>query len=226
MFRILALLPSFALLLAAPALAQDSTNTNPNSSPNPVSYVFDITRDGDKIGSDTLEISKDGDTTTAKIGTTISVVVAFIEVYHFDHSAVEVWKNGKFVSYTAQTNANGTKYDVSETTSDDGKINLSVNGETQELAQLAVPATFWNSDFVNATQVIDADKGKVLSVQVQDLGDEPIDMNGQQVQAHHYQMTGGLKRDLWLVNDMPVRIKLRGSDNSQIVSDLRPATAE
>jgi len=79
---------------------------------------------------------------------------------------------------------------------------------------------------VNATQVIDADKGKVLAVQVQDLGEEPIDMNGQQVQAHHYQMTGELKRDIWLVNDMAVRIKLRGSDNSQIVSDLRPATAE
>ena len=85
--------------------------------------MFDITRDGNKIGVDTLDITKDGDTTTAKIGTTISVVVAFIEVYHFDHSAVEVWKDGKFVSYNAQTNANGTKYKVSETASDDGKIN-------------------------------------------------------------------------------------------------------
>ncbi len=226
MFRIFALLPSLALLLVGPAIAQEPANPNPGANPNTVSYVFDITRDGNKIGSDTLEITKDGDTTTAKIGTTISVVVAFIEVYHFDHSAVEVWKGGKFVSYSAQTNANGTKYDVSETASDDGKINLTVNGETQELAQLAVPATFWNNGFVTASQVIDADKGKVLSVQVQDLGDEPIDMNGQQVQAHHYQMTGQLKRDVWLVNDMAVRIKLRGSDNSQIVSDLRPSTAE
>ncbi|MGA3302428.1 MAG: DUF6134 family protein [Methylovirgula sp.] len=226
MFRIFALLPSLALLLVGPALAQEPPSPNPSANPNIVSYVFDITRDGNKIGSDTLDITKDGDTTTAKIGTKISVVVAFIEVYHFDHSAVEIWKNGKFVSYEAETDANGTKYNVSETASDDGKINLTVNGEAQELAQLAVPATFWNSDFVNATQVIDADKGKVLAVQVQDLGEEPIDMNGQQVQAHHYQMTGELKRDIWLVNDMAVRIKLRGSDNSQIVSDLRPATAE
>ena len=43
----------------------------------------------------------------------------------------------------------------------------------------------------------------------------------QQVQAHHYKMTGDFARDVWLVNDMPVRIKLRGSDHSLIVSDLR-----
>ena len=195
MFRIFALLPSVALLLIGPALAQDAANPNPNPNPNVTSYVFDITRDGNKIGVDTLDITKDGDTTTAKISTSIPVEVAFIEVYHFEHAATEVWKGGKFVSYKAQTNDHGTKYKVSSVASPDGKVDLTVNGEKQELSQLAVPATFWSNDFINATQVIDPDKGKVLAVQVQDLGDEPIDLNGQQVQAHHYQMTGELNRD-------------------------------
>lgn len=225
MLKIIALLSGASAVFIAPALAQEPAvaNPSPNLNPNSVSYVFDISRDGDKIGVDTLDITKDGDITTVTIGTHIAVTAAFIEVYHFDHSGVEIWNGNHFVSYKAKTDANGKKYTVSAVADAHGKMNLTVNGETTELSQLVLPATFWNSDFVTAEQVIDADKGALLSVQVADLGDESIEQNGAEVQAHHYRITGQLVRDIWLVNNMPVRIQLRGSDNSLIVSDLRPA---
>lgn len=219
MLKFVALLSAASALFVGPALAQEPVAPNPNT----VSYVFDITRDGDKIGVDTLDITKDGDTTTVKIGTHISVTAAFIEVYHFEHSGIETWSGDHFVSYKAKTNANGSKYNISAVAEADGKMNLTVNGETTELPQIVLPATFWNSDFVNAAQVIDADKGGIMSVKVADLGDESIEMNGAEIQARHYQMTGQLVRDVWIVNNMPVRIQLRGSDNSLIVSDLRPS---
>src|SRR5579863_6696278 len=221
MLKIIALLSGASAFFIGPALAQEPAVPSPN--PNAVSYVFDITRDGDKIGVDTLDISKDGDITTVKIGTHISVTAAFIEVYHFDHSGVETWNGNHFVSYKAKTDANGKKYSIAATADAGGKMNLTVNGQTTELSQLVLPATFWNSDFVTAAQMIDADKGALLSVQVADLGDEAIEQNGVQVQARHYRITGQLVRDIWLVNNMPVRIQLRGSDNSLIVSDLRPS---
>jgi Domain of unknown function (DUF6134) len=182
MLKIIVLLSGASAFFIGPALAQEPAVPSPN--PNAVSYVFDITRDGDKIGVDTLDISKDGDITTVKIGTHISVTAAFIEVYHFDHSGVETWNGNHFVSYKAKTDANGKKYSIAATADAGGKMNLTVNGQTTELSQLVLPATFWNSDFVTAAQMIDADKGALLSVQVADLGDEAIEQNGASLPNH------------------------------------------
>jgi hypothetical protein len=79
----------------------------------------------------------------------------------------------------------------------------------------------WNTDFVGATELFDADKGTLLSVKVKDLGDQAIRQNGNIVHARHYKITGDLVRDIWVVGGVPVRIKLLGSDGSKIVSDLR-----
>ena len=171
MFRIFAVLLSLFILTVAPAFAQQPLP------PTATRRVFDIFRDGNKIGADVIDIDTEGDTTTVKFSTQISVTAAFIELYHFDHSAVEIWTDGQFVSYKAQTNDNGTKYKMSAMAVG-GKLELTVNGEQTELSQLAVPTTLWNNDFVTSTQIIDADKGMVLSVHVQDIGDEPIEMNG------------------------------------------------
>lgn len=236
MLRLFILLLSFFLGALVPALAQapvKSTKTQaskiPSSKasklaaavpPTKIKHVFDILRDGNKIGTDVLEIEKDGDKTVAKISTHISVTAAFLELYHFDHSAVETWNAGRFVSYKAHTNDNGTKYVVSAVASD-GKTDLTVNGEETKIAQVVLPASLWNADFINSTQLIDADKGKVLSIQVSDLGDDVIEVNGAETHAHHYKITGDFPREVWLVNDEPVRIKLWGSDHSLIVSDLK-----
>lgn len=215
MLRTLILLLSFVCGLIAPAVAQTPVESDK------IHRVFDIMRNGDKIGTEVIEAEKDGDTTTVKFSTRISVTAAFIELYHFEHSGTETWKRGRFASYKAKTNANGDKYTISAQSAD-GKFDLTVNGQQNELPQIVLPTTLWNKDFVDATQMFDADKGMLVSVKVNDLGDEAIELNGAEVHAHHYQITGDFARDVWLENDIPVRIQLLGSDKSTIISDLRP----
>ncbi len=61
-----------------------------------------------------------------------------------------------------------------------------------------------------------------LSVKVKDLGDEQIDYRGQQIKAHHYEISGDYDRDVWFDADKVVRIKFFGSDHSTIMSELVP----
>jgi len=103
----------------------------------------------------------------------------------------------------------------------DGKFSLTVDGKDDLLPQVVLPATLWNTDFVGATELFDPDKGTLLSVNVKDLGEQAIRQHGNIVHAEHYRITGDLQRDIWAVGDVPVRIKLLGSDGSKIVSDLR-----
>jgi hypothetical protein len=241
MRRVILLPFSFCMLFGVPALAQEpaapshaghSGHAGATSShvgampshavaaPTTTEHVFDITRDGNKIGTDTIDVTKAGDTTTIQSTTHIEVTVAFIKAYSFDHVATEKWAKGHFVSYKAHTNDNGKKYDLLAKVVGQ-KTDLTVNGEETELPQVVLPASLWNQDFVNATQLIDTDKGKVMSVAVQDVGDEAIEIDGTQVQAHHYKITGDFERDVWVADGVPVRISLHGSDHSLIVSNMR-----
>jgi hypothetical protein len=211
---------SVYFLALMPALAQEPAAP---AAPTVSHRVFDILRDGTKIGTQLIDIEKEGDATTVTIKTHISVVVLFVEAYRFEHSAVEKWQKGQFASFKSKTNANGTKHSVLAAVVH-GKFDLTVNGEKTELPQVVLPATFWNTDFIGATKLLDTDKGTVLAVKVKDLGDESIELNGasSSIHAEHYKITGDLARDIWVANGAPVRITLLGSDNSKIVSDLRP----
>jgi len=222
MFKIFTLVLGIFFLGVAPALAKEKAHAPVPVPPEPTTTqrIFDITRDGSKIGTDIIDIVSDGKTTTVNFTTHISVVIMFMQAYRMDHTAVETWTDGKFVSYTGQTDDNGKKHVISATLTDK-KFDLTVDKKDQELPQLVLPATLWNTDFIGATELFDPDKGTLLSVEVKDLGEQAIRQHGNTIQAEHYRITGDLKRDIWVVNDIPVRIKLLGSDGSKIVSDLR-----
>jgi hypothetical protein len=203
------------VLAIGPAAAQ------PAATPPPASdrRLFDIFRDGNKIGTEVVEIDKDRDTTNITFTTHISVVVLFIQAYHFDHSATETWTGGRFVSYKALTDDNGTKHSVTAIAAGD-KVDLEVDGKQSEAAPDLLPASWWNKDFLNRTDMLDSETGRLISIKVTDLGDETLVQNGAKIEAHHYKISGDLDRDLWFDGDTLVRIQLVGSDHSTIVSDL------
>jgi hypothetical protein len=220
-----ALLLGLLALLPLSFLAHSSRAETPagqgDAAPTTEERVFDITRDGNKIGVETVTIEKTGDTTVVKFKTRISVVVMFIQAYHFLHSAVETWTGGKFVSYKAVTDDNGKHFNVVATAGDDG-VSLDVNGEHSKLPANAIFASLWSKDFVDQTMLLHPDSGVQLQVKVKDLGEEQIDLHGDQIKAQHYQISGDLDRDVWFQGDKIVRIKLLGSDHSTIMSELMP----
>lgn len=216
---LLALLPLSFLALSSRAETTAPAEQGDAAAPTTQERVFDVTRDGNKIGVETVTIEKNGDTTTVKFKTHISVVVMFIQAYHFAHSAVETWTGGKFVSYRAVTDDNGKHFDVKALAKDDGVL-LDVNGTQTKLPSTAVVASFWSKDFVDQTLLVHPDSGAQLQVKVKDLGEEQIDLHGNQIKAEHYQISGDLERDIWFEGDQLVRFKLFGSDHSTIMSEL------
>lgn len=216
-------------LAVAPAAAQPSATSPAKQSaaaalaipsvPTKERRTFDISRDGNKIGTELVEIDRQGDTTNVKLTTHISVVIMFIEAYRFDHSATETWTGGQLVSYKSMTDDNGKKHSVLAV-ADGDKLALDVDGTHSETARDLIPASLWSKDFVDRTNMFDSDTGKELTIKVKDLGDEALVQHGTKIEAHHYKISGDLDRDLWFDGDTLVRIKLLGSDHSTIISEL------
>jgi Domain of unknown function (DUF6134) len=206
-----------ALALLALPLCPAAADIPPAATKTHQSY--DIIRQGDTIGTNTVDVERRGDTTLVKISTKILVKVMFIEAYRFDHDATETWKTGQLVAFNSQTNDNGTKHNVTVTSGTD-KLDLNVDGKHSDAPLTLRPASLWNKAFDAQKELFDPANGKRLAIQTKDLGDENITVNGAARQARHYKISGELDRDVWFDGDTLLRMKLVGSDHSIIDSDL------
>ncbi|MCX8253131.1 hypothetical protein RHAL1_00149 [Beijerinckiaceae bacterium RH AL1] len=209
---------SLAALLVSPAFAG---SVAPQKH---VHRVFDIMREGSKIGTDTFDISRQGDATSVKVNTHIIVKVAFITAYRYDHSEAGTWKGTQLVSFKSKTDDNGKDHTIAATQSE-GKIALDVDGTSTTAPKSTQPASLWGAEVSKQKQIFDPANGKRMAVGVQDLGDETVEVNGVPRQLNHVKLTGAFPRDLWFDEDGLVKMELRGSDNSQITSQLRVSTA-
>ncbi len=214
---------------AALSLALLGLLTMPAAAENPPAAakthrIYDITREGSNIGTETVDVERQGDTITARIKTDISVKIMFMEAYRYEHSCNEVWKGGQLVSFKSRTNDNGTKHAVEVTAAGD-KLSMAADGKHSDLPKTAAPVNFWGKEVIRHLDVFEPDTGKRLLLKVTDVGPESVTVDGVAHQAHHYRIAdtlhGEYKRDLWFDGDVLVRSKLLGSDKSEVVLDLR-----
>ena len=196
-----------------------------------VHQVFDIIREGSKIGTTVFDIERKGDITSVKVATNIVVTVMFIEAYRYVHNATETWKGTQLTAFKSQTDDNGTKHSVSVTgaaaapaaaaSAAPEKLILDANGKKSDASKMLVPASLWNKDFSKQAEFFDPKDGQKLAVQVKDLGDETITVHGAPRKVRHIKLAGDLERDLWFEGDTLIRMKLIGSDKSIVISELQ-----
>ena len=206
----------FLLAAAAAAWALSAHAAEP-----PRHLVFNISRSGQQIGQHVMDITTDGKVVTVDMKTTIDVKVMFVTAYKLDYSAREVWTDGNFTSFQSTTDDNGKKHQVNVTVGGD-KVGVVADGKRAEAPKGTIPATFWNTQFLTRKQVIHTENGQVLTIAVQDLGNESVKTAAGMKQAKHYHTTGGLERDMWFdATGTPVRFQLLGSDSSIITSEAQ-----
>ena len=215
---------TIALFLTLLALSIAPAGANKAVASAKIHKVFDLVRGGDKIGTDTIDIERQNDTTTVKIKTDVSVKVMFIEAYRYEHSCNETWKNGQLIAFKSRTNDNGTKHSIDVTAAPD-KLSMDADGKHSDLPKTAAPESLWGKDAIHQLDAFDPDTGKPMSIEVTDLGNEALTIHGVTHQTQHYKiadtLSGDFAREVWFDGDVLVRTKIIGSDNSVILSDLR-----
>lgn len=202
--------------LIAPAVAD---------APKHVHRVFDVMREGSKIGTDTIDVTRTGDVTNVKIATHIVVKIAFITAYRYDSTETENWKGNQLVSFKSVTDDNGKDHTVSASQSG-GKITLTVDGEPTTAPKSIAPASVWSADVSKHAQLFDTANGKRMAVRAEDLGEETVTLNGVPRQLQHVKLSGQFDRNLWFDEEGLVKMSMIGSDRSTITSELRTSTAQ
>ena len=199
-------------LLLAAALGCAAANADPGA----VTMKFAVMRDGQQIGSNTIQLRHNGAETTVQMVTHVEVKIAFITVYRFDQTETERWVDGQLVALNAVTDDNGTMHRVKATRTND-KLAIEADGKKTEVAGNTIPASLWNPVLLEKSVAFNPQDGTIMPIAVIDRGDEHLVVQGRAKRARHYVINGTFPQDVWYDEQRRlVKVALKASDGSTI----------
>ena len=168
-----------------------------NAAPGaPETLRFAIMRNGDQIGTHTVEINRGPKETSVNMSTDLAVKVMFITAYHLQYTTSEKWVGGKLIALNAESDDNGTKHKVSATLKPNG-LEVDADGKTSTVDKNIIPATLWNPEVVKRSQVLDPKDGGVVPITVTEQGVEDLTIEGRTTKARHYILKSKFQQDVW-----------------------------
>jgi hypothetical protein len=178
---------------------------------------FAITRNGDQIGTHSIEINRAGPEISVNIATDLVVKVLFVTAYRFQHMASERWVNGRHVALDSTTDNNGTRHQVSIVMKTSG-LEMAADGKASRVDRNIMPASLWNPELMRRTAMLDAQDGDILPLSVVDQGMDELTIEARTVKAHHYTIKSRFSQDVWYDEQQRlVQAKLIGRDGSVIL---------
>ena len=147
---------------------------------------FDIIRKNKIIGNHEIIFSKNKDEIIVETNINMEVKVLFIQAYKFLHESKEVWKDKNFVTFNGHTDFEDEREYFIEGYEDknnfyatgmDGKLKLDKN---------IIPSNFWNIEVLKQNEIFDIQKGIVRKIEVKNLGNEKIIVQGKEINCQKY----------------------------------------
>ena len=158
--------------------------------------VFDVLRDGSKIGEHRLDFERQDDILKVSVETEMQVTFAFVPVFRYEHKRIERWSDGELESLAGMTNDDGQTYEISIVRKE-GHYSRTVNGSEEEIPGPVAVASLWSRDRLSAGKLFSAVSDKVYRVSSNPLGWEIIEARGGEIEAEHVKLSGEIDRDLW-----------------------------
>jgi hypothetical protein len=196
--------------------------------------VFRIFVDGTERGQCTMQIRRRDDGTDWVGGNASLLFNYYVYKYRFNSGGAAVFRDGRLVEMDRTANFNGTQYHVTASATQQGLV-VDANGRSSLNSPELWSTTcyqlpkHWEAEASSGARrimVLDADKGGRLLGRLQRVGDETIDIAGEQKPCVHYRVTGDVDVHLWY--DARLRLVRRQSVESghKVLMDLVQISAE
>jgi hypothetical protein len=187
-----------------------------HADPSTTMTSYAVMRNGQQIGTSTVQLRRDGPQTIAEVTTHIQVKIAYITVYRYTQTETEHWTDGRLTAMNSVTDDNGTAHKVNARRRGD-KLAVEADGKISEVDPSMMPASLWNPSLVQRTMALSTQDGSVMPVSVVDRGKEDVVLRGRPTLAHHYSIATTFPQEVWYdENRQLIRVELRGSDGSKI----------
>jgi len=185
------------------------------------SYVFEVTRDGKPIGTQTVTLKQDGDLLTVTTESAIAVKMLGIVVYRMHQVLTDTYRGNRLIAVAAETKdpdglrAGKIARDGNRWTGKLGKQSRDFACDCESSSTMPLLANVKGSAMIEASEV------QPRSVTFEDKGTEMLNLPEGQVQTRHFAAKGEIERDVWYdpAGNL-VAAQQRGSDGSLIRQNL------
>jgi hypothetical protein len=190
-------------------------------------YAFGIWRNGERIGSHTVNLRGEPDRLAAEIAVELKVKLLGITVFRYTHRAEERWEGDRLAALTAETYDNGERYRIQAQA---GAQGLLVNAEAAP-PEGATPANFsqrvfdptllptshWNPHQVTQHRLLNTQTGEADEVKIERVGRDVVQTPAGPVQATRYRYSGDLRMEQWYSDDGRwLGLAFSGRDGSRV----------
>jgi hypothetical protein len=192
-------LARLSAVLSAATLAVVAWSTLAAASDTEV-RTFDITVGSDKIGSQRLAITKQGDgSVLVKNEADVKVSILWVKITYWVRG-YEIYKGGALQRLASNCYDNGDQRSV-EVTLEGNELHVKATGKER-----VSPAGVWTTSFWSlppagarseAQRLLDVDSGREQRGKLRLVGPEQCAAGGTTVACAHYRVTGDEESDLW-----------------------------
>jgi hypothetical protein len=190
-----------ALFLSAaiPASAGNSINPEADVQSSDQSIrqkVFQVFRNGSKLGRHIVSFRQMGDMLRVETDIKFKVKVAFVTLFNYKHKNTAYWRNDELVSMQSVSDDNGNERELNVSRDAAG---LHIKGSKFDglVEGLIMPTTYWNQATSETSQLFNTQNGKLMSINVEQVGMERIEAGGREIDAMKYAISGDLDKEIW-----------------------------
>jgi hypothetical protein len=184
-------------------------------------YVFEVTRDGDPIGTQTVTLKQDGDRLTVTTESAIAVRILGITVYRMHQVLTDIYRGNRLVEVAAETK-DPDGFRAGKLTRDGDRWTGKIGKQSRSFeCRCEVSSTMFQMAVLKGTAMIEASPLELRVVRIEDKGTETLDLPEGRVETRHFAVKGEIEREVWYdpAGNL-VSARQLGSDGSLIQQNL------
>jgi hypothetical protein len=186
-------------------------------------WDFDIYLGNKIIGTHTFNLENG----MLKSDGNFKIKALFINLYQYQYTATEQWKDDCLTALQAQTKEDGNTFNVSGK-ADTKSFNVSFQGKTQTLSGCTMSLAYWNPMILTQKKLLNPQNAEYLDTEITKIGIETINVKGRPTMTTHYKIFGFLKErpklkiDLWYDQQQNwVEMKSITPENYELIYKLK-----
>lgn len=159
-------------------------------------YRYLIFRNGKELGTQHVSITRKDETAIAAIRIEMVYRLGFIKLYEYQHKSREEWRGKLLSSLDSSTTENGETRFVRVFRDQD---TLAIDGSAGKhaLKSSAFPTSYWQIGLLEHQTLFNTEDGTPVFVTAKKLEDARLMLDGQEIRAQHFRISGDLNIELW-----------------------------
>jgi hypothetical protein len=163
----------------------------------PGRYVFEVTRDGTRIGSQSIEIRRAGNAVTAVTESQVAVKMLGIVVYRMHQVMTETFVGRRLQSVRTETKDGGGLRVAALTREGVDHWSGSLDKTPRAFDCDCQASAMWHVSSIDGNEIIEASQARPRRITVTDLGLEDLDLPEGQAKVRHFAVKGEIEREVW-----------------------------